>query len=408
MNICLVCREFPPESGISGTGTYMHSIAKCFERFGHKITVISYSRNGESETTDGRMTVYRIRPKNIRGSGRFQRWVPVWYLNYSLAVREKLIQLNRLIGFDIIQIPEWGGEGFFYSLKPFCPFVVKVHGPLFLNHVYDKNSKSNILKYFENWIERYVVKKANAVIFSSTAMKNMTRDIWKINLNNSTIIENPIDLSLFAPKKNQRNSIKRKPIILYVGRLEYRKGIQILIKSLPKVINNHPRTRLLVIGNDTYTGRRGRSILSETNEFLEQHDLLKNVKFIGPQKREILVEYYQNCDLFVMPSLFEPVGFTAIEAMACGKPVIVSSNSGIAERIEDGVSGFLVEPGKIEALSAKINAVLNLNGKERAEIGTSARAAVNELSFDNIGEKLEVLYKKVIDYNNKNINATIF
>ena len=396
MIICLVCREFPPESGVSGTGTYMHSIAKGLERLGHQITVVSYSRSGETQTTDGNITVYRIRPKTFKGSGRLQKWAPVWFLNYSFAVYKKLVQLNRQLRFDIIQIPEWGGEGFFFARRPFCPFVVKVHGPLFLNHRFDRNHKTRILKYLENWMEKSVVKRADAVIYSSRAMQNLTRETWKLKRNNSVVIENPIDLNAFHPKKTASDGAERTPTVLYVGRLEYRKGIHVLYRAIPLVMNKNPDVRFVIIGSDTRTGDKGRSILSETKEFLERKDLLHGVTFIGPQKRADLVDYYRRCDIFVMPSLFEPVGFTAIEAMACGKPVVVSSNAGIAERIEDGLSGYLIEPGSASALAEKINFILELNQKQREKIGAAARGAVNPLSFENIGRELENLYKDII------------
>ena len=398
MNICLVCREFPPESKNSGTGTYMHSIAKCLEMRGHKITVVSYSRRGENKTKDGNITVYRIRPKTLKGSGRLQKWVPVWFLNYSFAVYKKLIQLNRQIKFDIIQIPEWGGEGFFFSRRPFCPFVVKVHGPLFLNHQFDRNHKTRVLKIFENWMEKSVVKKADAVIYSSRAMEHVTQETWKLRRKKTIIIENPIDLDMFRPMKTASNSHERKTTILYVGRLEYRKGIHVLYRAIPLVMEKYSDARFVIIGSDTNTGDRGRSILAETKEFLERKELLHGVTFIGPQKRDYLIEHYQRCDILVMPSLFEPVGFTAIEAMACGKPVVVSSNSGIAERIEDGQSGFLIVPGSAAALADKINFILKLSQKQREKIGTAARIAVNPLSFENIGRELEKLYMNVIGF----------
>ena len=376
----------------------MHSIAKGLERLGHQIVVVSYSRSGETRTTDGNITVYRIRPNTIKGSGRLQKWVPVWFLNYSFAVYKKLIQLNRRFRFDIIQIPEWGGEGFFWARRPFCPFVVKVHGPLFLNHRFDRNHKTHILKFLENWMEKSVVKRADAVIYSSRAMKNLTWETWKLKRNNSIVIENPIDLNTFRPGKKVTGLTKRTPTILYVGRLEYRKGIHVLYRAIPLVMEKNPDARFVIIGSDTKTGDKGRSILTETKEFLKRKELLFGITFKGPQKRDDLVDYYQRCDIFVMPSLFEPVGFTAIEAMACGKPVVVSTNAGIAERIEDGQSGFLVEPGSAPALAEKINSILNLNQKQRDQIGAAARAAVNPLSFESIGLELENLYKNVIGF----------
>ena len=353
---------------------------------------------GETKTTDGNITVYRIRPNTLKGSGRLQKWVPVWFLNYSFAVYKKLIQLNRQMRFDVIQIPEWGGEGFFFSHRPFCPFVVKVHGPLFLNHQYDRNYKTRILKVLENWMEKSVVKKAGAVIYSSRAMEHLTQETWRLKRKKTIIIENPIDLNTFRPEKRAPVGPERTPTILYVGRLEYRKGIHVLYRAIPLVMEKNPDARFLIIGSDTNTGEKRRSILSETNEFLKRKELLYGVTFIGPQKRDDLIDYYRRCDIFVMPSLFEPVGFTAIEAMACGKPVVVSTNAGIAERIEDGQSGFLVEPGSAAALAEKINSILNLNQKQREQIGAAARVAVNPLSFENIGLELENLYKKVIGF----------
>ena len=97
-----------------------------------------------------------------------------------------------------------------------------------------------------------------------------------------------------------------------------------------------------------------------------------------------------------MPSLFEPVGFTAIEAMACGKVVIVSSNSGIAERIVDRVSGFLVKPGDADDLAEKIHFILKQSIDQRRKIAESARNAVRQQSFEHIGRRLEDLYSRVI------------
>ena len=238
MNVCLVTREYPPETGRSGVGTYMHSIAHALQELGNKVIVVSYSNKRSYETKDGKVDVFRIKPKNYSGLWRLNKWIPMWHLGYSAAVYDKLKKLHGRFRFDIIQFPEWGGEGFFFSRKPFCPFVIKVHGPMFLNHQFDRNPQSFLLKCTQNWIEKSAVLKANAIIVSSRSMMSVTNKNWDIPNDRMTLVPNPININLFKPSSAFNNKNKQRNEVLCVGRLEYRKGVHVLAKAIPLILKN--------------------------------------------------------------------------------------------------------------------------------------------------------------------------
>ena len=117
---------------------------------------------------------------------------------------------------------------------------------------------------------------------------------------------------------------------------------------------------------------------------------------MGRRERMALIPSYQQCDLLVMASLYEPVGFTGLEAMACGKAVIASRNSGLAEWIQHGVSGLLFEPGCPQDLTQKVLQFLQLPQSVRDQIGVAAHRVVEQFSFQSIGQRLTDLYASVL------------
>jgi rhamnosyl/mannosyltransferase len=157
------------------------------------------------------------------------------------------------------------------------------------------------------------------------------------------------------------------PIILFVGRLVYYKGIDILIRSMTDI-----QAKLLIIG----TG----PLESALKKLTLQLNLDKKVKFLGPVKYEDLVFYYHACDFLVLPSVAnsEMFGMVQIEAMACRKPVI-STNlpTGVSWVNQNGITGLLVTPGNVSALSQAIRKLIE-NPALRQEMGEAGRKRVEE------------------------------
>ena len=156
--------------------------------------------------------------------------------------------------------------------------------------------------------------------------------------------------------------------VLFVGRLERRKGIEVLLKAIPLILKSRSFLAFTIIGSDP-TGFR--------NSLLEYPELNKRVRFTGKVSQDQLSLAYQNCDIFVAPSYYESFGIIFTEAMAWGKPVVGTKVGGIPDIVEHNKNGILVHPGsEIELASAIIR--LADSHELRSSMGLAGRKRVKE------------------------------
>jgi glycosyltransferase involved in cell wall biosynthesis len=203
------------------------------------------------------------------------------------------------------------------------------------------------------------------------------------------VVPNGVDVERFMIITGETISLLEEPIILYVGRLAYRKGLHVLVRAMPLVLKEIPNTQLLIVG-EGYMDRFLRTLIKSLN--LEEN--VKMLRFIPDEK---LPELYASSHLFVLPSLYcESFGITLLEAMASGRPIIASSVGGIPEVVEDGVTGLLFRRGNVQELADKIIRVLNDN-KLAQTLAFNARKLVKErYSWAVIANKMEDLYEKTL------------
>lgn len=170
---------------------------------------------------------------------------------------------------------------------------------------------------------------------------------------------------------------------LFVGRLVYYKGCEVLLKAFRNVKN----ARLIMVGNGP--------LLEELEKFTERHGLEKKVEFLGNISEEELQEQYKTCDVFVLPSTLrsEAFGLVQIEAMAYGKPVINTSlPSGVPYVSLHMVTGLTVKPGNVKELAAAMNWMTD-HPEERLRMGRKARQRVEQkYTVENMLEKVEKVY----------------
>jgi glycosyltransferase involved in cell wall biosynthesis len=208
---------------------------------------------------------------------------------------------------------------------------------------------------------------------------------------NTLVIPNGVDIELFYPRKIIQNQINstffHKPSILYTGRLDYRKGLHVLLRSLPLILKKVPQAQLLVVG-DGYM----QHFLNLMKNYL---NIQENVKFLGYLPNKTLPELYNLSDVFVFPSTSEAFGISLLEAMATEMPVVASNVGGISDIIEDGVNGILFKSGDERELA---KAVLNMfSNPIRAKVfGKMARKKVEEIySWPIVADKIEDVYKDI-------------
>jgi len=204
------------------------------------------------------------------------------------------------------------------------------------------------------------------------------------------VVPNGVDVKRFESiEKNIQPNLSEKPIILYVGRLVYRKGIHVLVRAMPLILKEIPNAHLIIAGKG-YMNSSIRMLIKSLN-------LEGNVTMLGFIPDEKLPELYASSHLFVMPSLYcESFGITLLEAMASGKPVVASNVGGIPEVVKDGVVGLLFRRGDAEDLADKIIRVLSDCNLARS-LASNAKELVKErYSWSVVADKIEDIYEKTL------------
>jgi D-inositol-3-phosphate glycosyltransferase len=165
-----------------------------------------------------------------------------------------------------------------------------------------------------------------------------------------------VDTSLFRPgdraEARRRLGLDGRPLVLYVGRLEPIKGLDILFDAMGSLRAGGLPVELLVVGGDTDESRMGYEV--QLRQGLQARALGASVHFLGPQAQDVLREYYVAADVTVLPSYYESFGMVALEAMACASPVVGTRVGGLTTTVRDGVTGYLVPEGDVMALAGRL------------------------------------------------------
>ena len=198
------------------------------------------------------------------------------------------------------------------------------------------------------------------------------------------VIPNGVDIEEFTPKPEDRGNNSGKLNLLFVGRLEKRKGLIYLLRAykiLKKKIDN---IRLIIVGKGP---------LERNCRAFVQVNGLKDVYFEGQKTDQELVSYYNRADIFVSPAIFgESFGIVLLEAMACGRPVVAFDNIGYQEFLKDKKGAVLVK-NRDENSLAEVLAELIKNKKRREEMGRWALEEARAYSWSKIAEEVLDFYK---------------
>jgi len=182
-------------------------------------------------------------------------------------------------------------------------------------------------------------------------------------------------------------ALPHEKIVLYVGRLVYEKGIHVLINAVPKVLEK-VSAKFIIVGN----GYMKEQLLNIVRSMGLEHKVL----FEGFVDQATLLRHQKNADVSVVPSLFEPFGIVALEAMAAKSPVVVSDTGGLSEIVEHDVTGVKVYPNNPDSLAWGITKVL-LDENFRKRIRENAYRVIQEkYDWEKIAQQTKKLYESVL------------
>jgi glycosyltransferase involved in cell wall biosynthesis len=371
MNILFLSKDYPPNL-IGGVGIYTLEMSRLLARNGHNVFVITSAVEFECEYIDKGVRVFRVKPKRSWSLGLVRHKAKgfIERLEYSLAVSKKIAEIHKRFKIDVVESCEARAEGFWYFFLHRRPkLVVKLHTPesiVFKLDNIDKNIDFKLIEILENWW----IERADRIVGLTDAVIDLTRKYFNISRNHFPKVANPVDIDCFKPQVKKEKD--REKVILYAGRLEFRKGVHVLAKAIPFVLKEIPEAKFIFIGSDC--GMK-HYILRKIIEF----NCGDSVVLKEEISRENLVNYYQNSSACVIPSLWENHPYVCLEAMSCGIPVIASRVAGLAEIIKDRETGILLQPGSFKELSRRIIELLK-DEKLRHAIGTNARKCM-ELNY---------------------------
>ena len=255
-------------------------------------------------------------------------------------------------------------------------------------------------------IEREAVRESAAIVAASTIELAELRQLYRAESSRVAVIPCGVDPDVFKPVRqaDAREALGRdqcERLVLFVGRIEQIKGIDVLLRALGLLFQRHPDLRsdvcLLVVGGALDPGDDAPETekILELRRLVHEHRMESNVAFVGSRDQEQLALYYAAADVCAVPSLTESFGLVALEAMACGTPVVGTRVGGLQTLIEDGESGLLVPAGDDTALAEAIHAVLT-DHRLRTHLSHGARERAERFTWSRVGQRMTELYDKVL------------
>lgn len=295
------------------------------------------------------------------------------YLKKVKRVKALIKEINP----DILHAHYASSYGLLGSIANKHPYIISVWG----SDIYDFPIKSPIHKF----IIKYNLKKADYILSTSNVMKIETQ---KYTDKNIEITPFGVDINKFIPNKTEKEEI----IIGTIKTLEEKYGVQYLIKAFKEVKDRNKELKLKL-----RIGGRG-SQEDYLKELVKEFSMEEDVTFLGFVKPQDVIKEFQNFDLAVFPSTLdsESFGVAAVEAEACGTPVVVTNVGGLMESTKPNVTSLVAKKESIEDLAEKIE-ILIKNKELRIKMGIDARQFVEEnYSLDENFEAVNNIYKNII------------
>ncbi|MDI6710236.1 MAG: DUF1957 domain-containing protein [Bacillota bacterium] len=373
--VLMLSWEFPPRT-VGGLGRHVYDLSRALARLGVTILVLTAPAPGlpEREEVEG-VQVLRLAPGAV-DSEDFLTWVG---------------QLNRgMVGLagkiapcDLVHAHDWlvGEAGVAISRRWGCPLIATIHATEHGRH----RGLHNALQRHIHQQEQHLADRARVVICCSRFMAGEVSKLFGVPRGKVRVIPNGVEPeSLRVEPQKQKKAATGKRSVLFIGRLVPEKGVQVLIEALAQLAPRSPDLLLTVAG-------RGPWEVALRNQ-VQSLGLGERVAFPGFVDGEHKNRLFAEAAVAVFPSLYEPFGIVALEAMAAGVPVIVSDTGGLAEVVEHGVDGFKVPPGRADLLAYYLEEVIRSPALGSQLARSAWQKVITIYDWDRIAEQTREVY----------------
>jgi len=389
LTVMMLSWEYPPRV-IGGISPHVFFLSKNLVEIGINVHVVTCDFPGTPahEVIDG-VEVHRI-DSYKNPSPDFSTWIYLMNMNMQKEAAKIAKKINKKI--DVFHAHDWlvatAGIGLKHVFRK--PLLVTMHST-------EMGRRDGLHTQTEKMIhetEAWLTYEARKVICCSDYMVSHVGYAFGLPEDKMVMIPNGVRPPAYQKTmklcdKNIRVmfALPEEKIILYVGRLVYEKGIQILVNAAPKILEK-VNAKFIIVGSG-YMKEQLSTIVKSMN-------LEKKILFSGFVEEEILLKLQKCADVSVVPSLFEPFGIVALEAMAAGSPVVVSDTGGLSEIVDHDLNGVKVCPNNPESLAWGVIKTL-LDNKYRDHIRKNAYKKIREkYDWNKIALKTKQIYKSVL------------
>lgn len=368
MKIGIVTATYHPYPG----GVPEHVYHTCVElgRLGHDVRVVTtHFGSGRAPNEEQVIRIGRSVPVPVNGS--------ICPVAIDVRMKAKVRRMLMAERFDVLHLHE--------PLVPTLCLAVLAEAEVPVVGTFHANNEGALgYRLFRSFLGNYFDKLDAKIAVSAAAVRTVAGHFG----GDYTVIPNGVDIDRFStatPVPPRGDGVFN---ILFVGRLEPRKGAKFLFRAMPRILREVPEARLVVVGSGPLSGYY-RSHLPDGME--------DRVAFAGRVSGEALASHYAGADVFCSPAMGgESFGIVLIEAMAAGAAVVASDIAGYRDVVKNGATGLLVRRGDPDSIAAAI-VRLARDGELRQRLIESARSEVRQYSWDRVTGRILDVYESVLD-----------
>ena len=243
--------------------------------------------------------------------------------------------------------------------------------------------------------ETRVVACSDAMVANAAEEARQLVDLYGADPSRIEIVSPGVDRAFFSPglRRGAQQAIGYSggPLLLFVGRIQPLKGVDVAVRTLAALEDRS--AQLMIVGGAS--GREGPADLARIEALIEDLGLVERVSFVPPQPHHALSTYYRAADVVLMPSRSESFGLVALEAAACGVPVVAAAVGGLRTLIDDGVTGYLIESRDPAAYASAVTRIIS-DPVHGAALGAAGAVAAGRYPWSGLATRLERLYRQLV------------
>ncbi len=280
----------------------------------------------------------------------------------------------------------WLGRAFSQALN--LPHVVTFHT---LSRIKMQSRVGETESQERQQVEEELLASADCIIAFSPHERDAMARLYGADINRIQLAPCGVDLNTFRPldreESRKRLGLNGDKVLLYVGRIESLKGVELLVHTAAQLDTCEP-VRVLVVGDDNGQGQE----LDRLRRLAETLRVEQSFHFVGRVAQEKLPVYYSAADVCVVPSFYESFGLAALESMACGTPVVASRVGGLSTVIQHGSTGYLKSWRCPEAFANSLEMLISSKSLQNS-MGLAARRRAEGLSWDKVAGQIAEVYR---------------